>query len=218
MSPYSVIFCGTPAFAVPSLTALIADPRFAVNLVISQPDKPAGRKLLPAPSPVKAAAEKYGIPVCQPIDINEEWGRQSPPDFLVVVAYGQILGQPLLDLPRLAPVNLHASLLPRWRGASPIQHAILAGDRETGVTIQRMVRELDAGPILARATTPIAARETVRTLGDRLARMGADLLLRTLTRPLEEILQDAAEITACRKLTRADGAVSPRERTAEDID
>lgn len=233
MTPVSsIIFCGTSAFAVPSLEALAKDPAFRVDLVITQPDKPVGRSQMLTPPPIKIAAKRLGLKIIQPPKINE-WlaqlitinpsmplrASQKPiTDFLVVVSYGQILSQEVLDLPKIAPVNVHASLLPRFRGASPLQHAILAGDKESGVTIQKIVKELDAGPILAQEKTPIDAVETTATLHDRLATMGADLLLRTLKNPLHSVEQDPANITLCRKLTREDGVVDPQTMTAEEID
>jgi methionyl-tRNA formyltransferase len=221
-SPFHIIFAGTPAFAVPSLTAIAADPTFSVDLVITQTDKPVGRNKTITPPPVKIAAQTLGIPLLQPENINDFAHHSSliahRCDILVVVAYGQILSKEILSLPRIAPVNLHASLLPRWRGASPIQHAILAGDTETGVTVQRMVEELDAGPIYARTETPIADRETFQTLHDRLAALGATLLVSTLKDLSEPQPQPSSGVTLCRKLTRGDGIVDPHTMTADAID
>lgn len=219
----SVVFCGTPDFAVPSLEALARDPGFRVALVVTQPDRPAGRgKSLAAPS-VKRAAERLGIPVFQPERLNAcadapEIAAVRPFDLLVVVAYGQILSSEILGLPGIAPVNLHASLLPRWRGASPIQHALLAGDAETGVTVQRMVPALDAGPILGQRRVTIGPRETARTLHDRLAAEGAALLPEILSQPLRPVEQDPARVTLCSKLRREDGTADPTAMTAEEID
>lgn len=224
MSSHSVIFCGTPAFAVPSLAALTEDPGFAISLVITQPDKPVGRSYTLTPPPVKLYAEQHHLRVFQPENINEElpaYLTQHPdllPDFLVVVAYGSILKQHILDLPRIAPINVHASLLPRWRGASPIEHSILAGDSETGVSIQIMAAKLDAGPVLAFARTPIDARDTAVDLRNRLSALGASLLRETLLRPLSPIPQPEVGITICRKLSREDGHVSLSTHTAEEID
>jgi methionyl-tRNA formyltransferase len=223
-APQSIVFCGTSAFAVPSLQALAADPAFRVLCVVTQPDRPAGRKQTLTPPPVKDAAKALGLPVLQPEKLNaalpdlQRAVRDGQPDFLVIVSYGQILSQAILDWPSIAPVNVHASLLPRWRGASPIQHAILAGDRETGVTIQGMVKELDAGPVLAQEKTDMDERETFPFLHDRLADMGAELLVQTLKKPLSPQDQDESEITFCRKLTREDGIADANTETAEDID
>lgn len=213
--PFSVIFAGTPDFAVPSLEALVQDERFTVELVITQPDRPVGRKQVLTPPPVKLCAEKYGIPVAQPQNINEF--AMPAADYLIVVAYGQLLKQHVLDIPEIAPVNVHGSLLPRWRGAAPIQAAILAGDTETGVTIQKIVAALDAGDILAQASTPISTDETSEQLYQKLSEMGANLLVETLAKPLEPTVQDASQVTVCKKLTRQDGVVDPSTMTAEDI-
>lgn len=223
MSPISIVFCGTPHFAVPSLRALASDPRFSVRLVVSQPDRPVGRSSALVPTPVKAAAMELGIPVFQPERLNKAWHDEpllvaGSFDVLAVVAYGQLLSDEVLALPRLAPVNVHASVLPRWRGAAPIQHAILAGDSESGVTVQRMVRELDAGPVLGIATTSVGERETAPQLHDRLSTLGAELLRTTLAAPLVEREQDPSGVTLCGKLDRSDGNVDPASQTAVDID
>lgn len=218
--PCTIIFCGTASFAVPSLKALASDSTFQISLVITQPDRPAGRGSALAPSPVKITTQTLGLPLLQPEDINTSLRANPFPsaDFLVVVAYGQILTSPLLRWPKVAPVNLHASLLPRWRGASPIQHAILAGDQETGVTVQMMVEEVDAGPILAQERTPIGPRETWPTLDLRLAELGANLLVRTLTQPFRPLPQSTEGVTRCRKLTKGDGIIDPETMTAEEVD
>ena len=222
VQPLHLLFAGTPAFAVPSLKVLAANPSFMIDLVITQPDKPVGRKGIVTPPPVKVAAQKLGIPVWQPSDINKEPMPELPnspsPDYIVVVAYGQLLKQHLLDLPKIAPVNVHASLLPRWRGASPIQHAILMGDRETGVTIQRMVKALDEGPIISQESTAIGPRETFTELHDRLAKTGAHLLVQTLLSDAKPKPQAESGVTHCKKLTRASGAVDPSLMTAIEID
>ena len=203
-----LIFAGTPGFAVPSLEGLIAagHPPLAV---FTQPDRPAGRGRRLTPPPVKAAAEAHGLPVHQPARLDateEERIRALAPDLMVVVAYGLILPAGVLAAPRLGCVNVHASLLPRWRGAAPIQRAVMAGDRETGITLMRMEAGLDTGPMLARRSTPIGADETAGSLHDRLAAMGAELL----TEHLETILageavetpQDEREATYAAKLSR----------------
>ncbi len=220
MSPLSVIFCGTSDFAVPTLHSLAGDKRFTVTHVITQPDRPTGRKQLLTPPPVKTAALKAGIPVLQPENINRGFDLAAlpRPDFLVVVAFGQILGQAVLDFAKELPVNVHGSLLPRWRGASPIQHAILAGDTESGVTVQRMVKALDAGAILSQQATPLEPRETFQTLHDRLAMMGAKLLPQTLANTLSPKEQNESEVTVCRKLSREDGVADPNTKSAIEID
>lgn len=220
---FSILFCGTPDFAVPSLRALAADPAFAVRLVATQPDKPAGRSGALTPPPIKTVAQDLGIPVWQPQKFDaaaamDAWPDDEPPDFLVVVAYGHILDDAALALPRIAPINVHASLLPRWRGASPIQHAILAGDTQTGITVQVMARRLDAGPILAQSPTPITDRETAPSLHDRLSEMGAALLVETLQHPLQPREQSDDGVTVCRKLSRDDGQANVETMDAVTID
>ena len=219
----SVVFLGTPDFAIPSLQALMEHKSFSVDLVITQPDRPVGRKQVRTRPPVKIFADKHTIPVWQPEKLNAEWKKQPKilhrkPDYLVVVAYGQILSQDILHFPKIAPVNVHASLLPAWRGASPIQHAILAGDHQTGVTIQYMVRELDAGPILAQRKIDITEQETFVTVHDTLAVLGADLLIETLNKQLIPKEQEHAQATFCKKLSRMDGEADRESMTAEEID
>jgi methionyl-tRNA formyltransferase len=222
--PFSVIFCGTPEFAVPSLQALADDPAFDVKLVITQPDKPVGRKRAVTPPPVKVTAEALGIPVLQPENVNDELPTyinahpELQPDFLVVVAYGKILSQAVLDLPHIAPVNVHGSVLPRWRGASPVEHAVLHGDNEAGVTVQVMVQELDAGPVLALASIPIGARDTALKLREQLSTIGAELLALTLKQPLNPVPQPSEGATFCRKLVKEDGIVDQKKMTADEID
>ena len=225
MSPekkLSVWFLGTSAFAVPTLEALVANPAFSVDLVITQPDRPVGRKQDLTSPPVKITAEQHDVQVIQPENINSQFSilnSQFPqPDFLIVVSFGQILSDQILSIPKIAPVNLHASLLPRWRGASPLQHAILSGDTESGVTVQKIVKELDAGPILAQEKVTLDPRETFTTLHDRLATLGAALLIKTLTSPLHPVEQDQTKVTLCRTLKRADGKIDHSTLPASEID
>lgn len=180
----SIVFMGTPEFAVPTLEALLAA-GYPVKGVFTQPDRPVGRGKEIAMPPVKQAALAAGIPVFQPQRLRGdaealETLRRLAPDCIVVVAYGQILPEEVLNLPRYQCLNVHASLLPRYRGAAPIQWAILNGDTETGVTTMLMEKGLDTGPMLLKATTPIGPEETADVLGRRLSEIGADLLVRTL--------------------------------------
>lgn len=174
-----IVYAGTPDFAVPALNTL-ADSRHAVVAVYTQPDRPAGRGRKPRPSPVKQAALERGLPVCQPARFDAE-AREAlaawEPDLMVVTAYGLILPRPVLDTPRLGCINIHASLLPRWRGAAPIQRAIEAGDRETGISIMQMDEGLDTGPVLLTRRLPLDGSETGGSLHDSLARLGADAVL-----------------------------------------
>lgn len=188
-----VVFMGTPDFAVNSLEALIqAD--YEVVGVFTQPDKPVGRKAVLTPSPVKLAALAHDIPVYQPARIRSEENfpllRELNPDVIVVAAYGQIIPKSILDLPRYGCINVHASLLPAWRGAAPIQWSILAGDEKSGVTIMQMGEGLDTGDMLAKAETAIRTDETGGSLFDRLAEMSGPLLIDTLKK------LECGEITA----------------------
>lgn len=178
-----VVFAGTPEFAVPSLQALLAD-GWPVVGVLTQPDRPAGRGRRLVPGPVKRAALSGGLPVLQPVGLRDAESRASvaalEPELVVVAAYGLLLPQSVLDLPRLGCINVHASLLPRWRGAAPIQRAILAGDGETGISIMRMVRRLDAGPIHLMRRLAIGDQETAGELHERLASLGGEALIAAL--------------------------------------
>jgi methionyl-tRNA formyltransferase len=173
---------GTPEFAVPCLQTLIETQQ--VVGVVTQPDKPAGRGNRLRPSPVKVVAEAAGLPLYQPKSLRREEAaeplREWQPDVIVVAAFGQILRPHVLYLPPHGSINVHASLLPRWRGASPIQHSILAGDTESGITLMRMDEGLDTGPMLVQEALSIGPRETAATLHDRLAVLGADMLRRHL--------------------------------------
>ena len=178
MQPPKLVFAGTPDFAVPGLRACIEAGE--VVAVYTQPDRPAGRGRKLAPSPAKQAALAAGIPVEQPESLKTSEAqarlRDYAPDLMVVIAYGLILPRKVLTIPRLGCWNVHASLLPRWRGAAPIQRAILAGDAETGVCLMQMEPGLDTGPVLLSEATPIRADHTGGTLHDRLAEMGAQML------------------------------------------
>src|SRR4029453_9406074 len=180
-----VLFFGTPAFAVPTLERLIASSHTVAG-VITQPDRPRGRGQRVQPEAVKRSAVAHDLPVIQPERLKDESLlhelRALDADLGVVAAYGRILPAALLALPRLGLINVHASLLPRWRGAAPVHRAILAGDRTTGVTIMRVVQALDAGPMLARVTTNNDPAETSIEMERRLASAGADLLLDTVNR------------------------------------
>tara|TARA_R110001606_G_scaffold346892_5_gene496091 strand:+ start:53004 stop:53936 length:933 start_codon:yes stop_codon:yes gene_type:complete len=189
-----IIFAGTPDFAAETLKALLTND-YNVCAVYTQPDRPAGRGRKLTASPVKQLAQEYDIPVEQPLNFKEEEAKQIlanyQADLMIVVAYGLLLPQAVLDTPSLGCINVHASLLPRWRGAAPIQRAILAGDTETGVCIMQMEAGLDTGPVLARVSCPITAEDTAQTLHDRLAILGADTLLATLSNIVE--LQSKAQ-------------------------
>lgn len=204
---------GSPKFALPTLQALAE--RYPIAGVITQPDQPAGRGRALTPPPVKTLAERLGLPLIQPRRLRDpealEQLRAWAPDLIVVTAFGQILRPDVLDLPPHGCLNVHASLLPRWRGAAPIQAAILHGDAETGVTIMKMDPGVDTGPVLAQRALPIAPDDTAETLGARLARLGADLLIETLPAYLRGEIhpqpQDEAHATYAPLLKKEDGAL-----------
>ncbi len=218
-----VIYFGTPAFAVPSLAALTA--AHEVVAVVTQPDRPRGRGQKVTPNPVKALAVSRGIPVLQPAGLRDpQWLGDIAAlraDIGVVAAYGRLLPQALLGLPRLGFINVHASLLPRWRGVAPIHRALIAGDDVTGVTIMRVVLELDAGPMLSAASIPIAGDDTSHTLELRLATLGADLLIETMSRldagTVVETPQDESLVTYAARLERHESRIS-WARPAPEID
>lgn len=211
--PLRIVFMGTPDIACPTLQALAASPDCQMVGVVAQPDKPRGRDLKLQPPPVKELALRLALPVLQPERARHEAFlaqlRDLRPDLIAVLAYGQILPQALLDIPPHGCLNVHTSLLPRWRGAAPIQWAILEGDAVTGVTIMRMDAGLDTGGIVATGATPIATDDTAQTVHDRLATLGAELLVQTLPHYASGALparpQPAEGITYARKLTKEDG-------------
>lgn len=207
-SPTRIVFMGTPEFAVPSLSTLITTPALQVVGVVTQPDRPAGRGRTVQPPPVKVLAEEASIPVIQPekrIDKTDALDqlRAWEPDYLVVVAFGQILRQAVLDVPRVMPVNVHASILPRWRGAAPIQRAIQAGDLYTGVTTMQMDAGMDTGPILLQDSIPILPDETGQSLHDKLSILGANLLLHTLEWHIQGSIQPHPQPTKEELITLA---------------
>ena len=217
-----VVFFGTPQFAVSSLSALI-ESGFDVPLVVTQPDRPLGRSGRPRPSPVAEVAAARGIPVEKPPKLRGNTAfleslRGARPDAIAVVAYGKLLSTEILELPPKGCVNVHASLLPRHRGASPVQAAILAGDRETGVATMKIVAELDAGPVYLAQKVAIGDREDAASLSDRLARLGADLLVETLSGLASGALvarPQTGEPTFSRPLTRDDARVDWSRPAAE---
>lgn len=213
-----LVYYGTPALAVPPLRRLARDGR-APLLVVTRPDRPKGRGLAPGASPVKEAAIELGLPVATPARAGapEEIDRirALAPDLLVVAAYGQIFPPALLAAPRLGALNVHYSLLPRHRGAAPVQAALLAGDAETGVTTMWMTEGLDEGPVFLARATPIAPGEDAGTLGARLASLGADCLAESLDRIEADAIvraeQDASRATFAGKIRATDARLDPRE-------
>lgn len=179
-----IVFMGTPDFAVPALKALAESAKHEVSLVVTQPDRPRGRSGKPAPSDVKLCAEQYGIPVFQPEKVREEAAverlRRENADIFVVAAFGQLLPKTILEMPRFGCINIHGSLLPAYRGAAPVQWAVLDGQKEAGDTIMQMNEGLDTGDILMQESIPLSADETAGSLYDKLSSMGGPLLLRAL--------------------------------------
>ena len=210
----SVAFAGTPEFAAQALDAILKA-GYAVPLVLTQPDRPAGRGMKLSPSAVKQLALAHGIKVDQPEKLRTDAQRarlaDCAPDVLVVAAYGLILPKAVLELPRLGCINIHASLLPRWRGAAPIHRAIEAGDAETGITIMQMDEGLDTGPMLLRRALPIAADDTTASLHDRLAALGGDCIVEALAAlqcgQLSPTPQPAEGVTYAAKIGRAEADI-----------
>ncbi|PHM36383.1 bifunctional UDP-glucuronic acid decarboxylase/UDP-4-amino-4-deoxy-L-arabinose formyltransferase [Xenorhabdus mauleonii] len=204
-----IIFAGTPDFAASHLAALLNSQHQVVG-VLTQPDKPAGRGKKLTPSPVKALAEEHNIPVFQPktlrVEENQQWVIEQQADIMIVVAYGLILPQAVLDIPRLGCLNVHGSLLPRWRGAAPIQRSVWAGDQETGVTIMQMDAGLDTGNMLLKAVCPITKEDTSASLYAKLADIGPEALLNTLdlitSGKCQPEIQDNAQATYAKKLSK----------------
>jgi methionyl-tRNA formyltransferase len=217
MTEMRIVFMGSPEFAIPSLRRL-AQAHQVVG-VVTQPDRPAGRGRRAQPSPVSQIATSLNLPTLKLSRVSDTASTEAilslEPEIIVVVAFGQILRKPLLEVSPLGCLNLHASLLPRWRGASPVQHAILAGDVETGVTILRMDPGLDTGPILSQRPHRIRPDHTAGTLADELSKIGAELLIETLPRYATGALrprpQPSEGATLAPRLTKADGVLDPAE-------
>jgi methionyl-tRNA formyltransferase len=217
-----IIFAGTPEFAVPSLQILL-DSEHEICAVYTQPDRPAGRGRKLHPSPVKELALTAGIPVFQPLTLKTDEDLQQigafNADLMVVVAYGMILTQAVLDVPKLGCINVHASLLPRWRGAAPIQRALMAGDEKTGVTIMQIVRKLDAGDMLHKEECVIAPTDTASALHDKLAALGATGLTKVLAQieagTVHPERQDEGLVTYAEKLEKSEAVIDWTQPAAE---
>lgn len=214
-SALRVIYAGTPEFAVPSLAALV-QAGHEICMVLTQPDRPAGRGMKLSPSPVKQYALTQQLPVFQPsslkADAEQAVLKDLQADIMVVAAYGLILPTAVLNMPKLGCINVHASLLPRWRGAAPIQRALLAGDHETGVTIMKVVPALDAGDMIAKVSLPITERDTAQSLHDAMAHSGADLLVKVMESLLRDgrvdgEAQDVAKVTYASKLLKTESGI-----------
>jgi methionyl-tRNA formyltransferase len=214
-----VVYLGNDEWSVPPMSELASAPGLDLGLVVTRTARPDRRGTGRSPTPVAAAARESGLPVAEVESVRSGDGlrrlREAEPDVLAVVAYGELLTPPVLDVPRMGAVNLHFSLLPRWRGASPVQHALLAGDRETGITTMLLDEGLDTGPILAQETTAIDDAEDAGRLGRRLSQMGGALLVRTLTDlaagRATPAPQDDGAVTLAPKLTAADRRIDWHE-------
>lgn len=216
----NILFAGTPPFAAAALAALL-EAGHRISLVLTQPDRPAGRGLKAQASAVKQLALERGLVLAQPASLKDDAAVAQlaalNADVMVVAAYGLLLPQRVLDLPRLGCLNIHASLLPRWRGAAPIQRAILAGDAETGITIMQMDAGLDTGAILLASALPISNADTAQTLHDRLAALGAKLIVDALRDLPPAVAQDSAQASYAAKITKAEAQID-WTRSATDID
>lgn len=214
VAPLRIAYFGTPQFAVPTLQRLLTSAHRVVG-VVTQPDRPRGRGQKVSAAPVKALALERGVPVFQPPRLREPEVLETVggwhPDLGVVAAYGKLIPDALLTLPRLGMINVHGSLLPKYRGAAPVHRAVIDGERETGVTIMRVARELDAGNMLAKATCVIGPADTSETVEHALAELGADLLLDVVNRlaagPVTDEPQDAARATYAAKITKEEGLI-----------
>ena len=213
--PLKLIFCGTPAFAVPSLRALLSDSYFQIAGVVTQPDRPRGRGKKTASSPVKDAALEAGVPVYQPEKIRSEssldYFKRLTPDVVVIIAYGQIIPAALIAIPRLGWINLHGSLLPKYRGAAPINWAIINGEKVTGLTTMQIDAGLDTGPMLLKYQTGIGPDETAPDLYSQLAEAGAPLMVETLKKldqgEIAPTPQDNSQATLAPPLKKEDGRI-----------
>ena len=218
----NIIFIGTPEFGAIILEKLIEN-KFKPILVVTAPDKPVGRKQIVTPPPVKISAQKYNIPVLQPEILTNSKSQitNSKPDLIIVAAYGQILPKEILEIPKYGCLNVHPSLLPKYRGASPIQAVILNGDKTTGVTIILMDEKMDHGPILSQRGLEIEENETAATLHDKLVDLGASLLMETISKWVRKMIkpqpQDDKKATFTKILTREDGEIN-WEKTAEVLE
>ncbi|HEY9885956.1 MAG TPA: methionyl-tRNA formyltransferase [Vampirovibrionales bacterium] len=222
----NVVFMGTPHFAIPSLKALINSDLIDVVLVITQPDKPAGRGKKIQKPPVKELAEQHNIEVQQPLKLKEDQNlinklKELEPDLMITAAFGHIISQEIIDIPKWGIWNVHASLLPRWRGAAPINWSILKGDTKTGITIMQTEKGLDTGPILSKASTKITENDTAISLTQALAQIGANLLIQTIEQniqaPIKAQIQNEEEATHAPKLTKELGAFNFPESTKEEL-
>lgn len=223
---YSVVLMGTPNFAVPILEALLENDNYDVKAVVTQPDRPQGRKHVLTPSPVKVAALAHDVPVLQPEKISGSPEMQQVidinPDFIVTAAFGQFLPTKLLDAAKIAAVNTHASLLPKYRGGAPVHYAIINGDKETGVSIMYMVKKMDAGDVIDTIKVPITSTDNVGTMFEKLSIAGRDLLLKTLPKiasgDIDPVKQNEEEVTFSPNIPHDMQNLNFATETAQELD
>lgn len=222
--PWNIIFAGTAEIAIPSLQALFHDPRYTINAVITSPDTPVGRKQILTPSPLKVAANHLKIPLIQETPHDPKYKenlKKLSPHFLVVFAYGYILSQEILDIPLIAPINIHGSLLPKYRGASPVQAALLEGEPSTGISVMHMSKRMDAGSIYSQETLPLSMTDTTPILTEKLSIVSQqvlpDILEKIALKTLSPLPQKESEATYCKKISRSDGEIHCDKESAEEI-
>jgi methionyl-tRNA formyltransferase len=225
-SPLKIVFLGTPEFACPTLQALLKDSRFEVMAVITQEDKKVGRKQELTASPVKKLAMENSLPVFQPVKLSRDQElidhlKELKPDFLVVVAYGQIVSQKVLDIPTYKPINIHGSILPKYRGASPIEQTLLNGDAEAGISIMEMTLKMDQGPVYEIHKISLTEEDNNPLVREKLSSLGAeklpDCLLRIARGEIVPQVQDENLATYCQKISKEDGLISPAQDKAATI-
>lgn len=225
-TPVKIVFLGTPDFAVPILANLAADKRFEIVAVITQEDKPVGRHQILTPSPVKKLAIELNLPVFQPIRLNRDQDllekiQSWKIDFLVVVAYGQILSQKVLNLPSVKPINIHGSILPKYRGASPIEQSLLNSDTETGISIMEMTAKMDEGPVYEIHKIPIEDTDNNSTIRQKSSQLAANVLPNSLIKikegEISPMAQDESLTSYCQKISKQDGQINPKVETAKHI-
>jgi methionyl-tRNA formyltransferase len=225
-SSLKIAFLGTPNIACPTLEKLIEDPRFEVLAVITQPDQKVGRKQILTAPPVKELAEQHQVPVFQPAKLRKDQEllkhlKNLQLDFLIVIAYGQILSKETLEIPKIAPINIHGSILPKYRGASPIEQALLNGDSETGISIMQMSEKMDEGAVYQIFKLSINQTDNNFSLREKMAELSANKLPETLLKiasgKLQPTEQNHQEATYCQKISKQDGLINPLTESAEEI-
>jgi len=226
MKKYKIIFMGTPDFACPTLKSLSENENFIIDLVITQPDKPQGRKKILTPSPVKILANKLGIEVFQPNSLKKDDStyqkiKSLNPDFIVVVAYGKILPKNILEIPKFGPINIHPSILPKYRGPCPIEAAIVNGEKNTGITIMKMTEGMDEGPVYLTEIVDLQNELNAEEIRSQISNLAGQILCRTLLKIIQKNIQptdqNSQEATYCQLLTKEDGEINFKNMSAQEI-